>query len=79
MWFKCDACACKDAHIADLRAEIASLRAQLIPTPVSQYANVEANAILSGSPEVIEIEPNKDKINEDLEIEAEFKDILLSV
>lgn len=57
--FSCKACPCKDAHIKSLQDEVANLRRLVIPSEsagnVLPVIHLEADAILSGSQEVMQI------------------------
>lgn len=58
MFGKCKVCAEKDARIADLKAQIASLHNLLQPVraPANPEVHHEANAVLNGVNEQIEPE-----------------------
>lgn len=56
---KCTACAARDAHIADLKSQLEQLQKLLFPQRPTQdilMADLEADAILSGSQEPINAE-----------------------
>jgi hypothetical protein len=59
--FKCSRCSEKDARIADLKDQVAYLRSQLTPSPITPLRVLEADAILSGNQTTIEIPEDEDE------------------
>lgn len=76
--FKCKVCPEKDQRVKDLKEEIRHLRSQLNFASTANYTNIEANSILSGSQQVIDVtvEPTPDEIRALKEANDEANSIL---
>jgi len=77
--FKCKACECRQKTITVLEEQNEFLRSMLQPKPANELNNIEADAMLSGHSEVIEIKTTSEQVEEaEISEELRERDLLLS-
>lgn len=76
--FKCKGCLAKDRYIASLELQIRQWQKLALPQREveDKVAEIEANAILTGTHDIIDVAPLSDKIAQDREIEDDFHKII---
>ena len=77
--FKCKACEAKQSHIEDLRKQIADLRTLALPkqdASVIPLVQLEADAVLSGTTDVIQVNTTDPQEDDAEAIQSEASRIL---